>query len=106
MISNITAWFRSKNITTHAVWIALFGLAVTYDSSSTFRDQVGLLFVGHPVVVTKIGAIASNIVILAGIWAKLSHSSSPAGIVAASRAVLKSPDAPTAEQVDAATPKN
>jgi hypothetical protein len=99
------AWLVSKNITTHTVGLGLFAFAVAYTSSPALRDQISTLFIGHPVVVTKIGIACSDIVILCGIWAKFSHSSSAAGTVANAAIIKASPDAPTAAQVDAASTK-
>ena len=101
-IAKIKAWFLSKNITTHTVWIGLLGFAVAYDSSSALRDQVATLFFGHPVIVTKIGILCSNLVILSAMWAKLSHSSSPAGTVANAQVIQASQNPQTQAEVNAA----
>ena len=102
IIAKILAWFKSKNLTTHTVWIGLLGFAALYDSSSAFRDQISTLFFGYPIIVTKIGYVCSNLLILSAIWAKVSHSSSPAGIVGAAQAIQASEKPETQAQVDAA----
>ena len=100
--SRFIAWMKSKNITTNTVGASLVAFAFAYNFSPELQKQVATLFVGHPVVITKIGIITSDIVILVGLWAKYSHSSSAAGTVARSRAILANGNAPTAAQVDAA----
>ena len=100
---NFVAWLKSKSAITHSVGVALFGFAVAYDSSKTLQENVAGLFTGHPEIVTKIGLICTNVVLLAGIVAKYSHSSSNAGTVANAQAILAKPDAPTATQVEAAS---
>lgn len=72
----IRHWFAQRNITTHTVWISLVAFATAFDSSPALRSQVGQLFTGHPIVVTKLGTLASNIVILTMIWAKFSRPGS------------------------------
>ena len=99
------AWLVSKNITTHTVGAGLLAFAFAYTTSSWLRDQISTLFVGHPMIISKIGIIAGDIVILAGIWAKFSHSSTPAGTVAQAKFIQTQPDAPTRAEVDAATTK-
>jgi fructose-1-phosphate kinase PfkB-like protein len=94
-------WIKSKNITTHSVGAALLAFAIAYTESSWLRGQIGILFVGHPVIITKLGIIAGDTVIVAGIWAKFSHSSSPAGVVEAARSAAAK-DASTTVQADAA----
>jgi hypothetical protein len=76
-MDKLKLWFKSKNITTHTVWIGLVTFAVLFDSSPDFRNQIGQLFAGHPVIITKIGIICSNIVILTTIWAKISQPNKP-----------------------------
>lgn len=102
--AKIKAWLISKNITTQTVGAVLFAFAVAYTTSSDVRDQVATLFVGHPVIVTKIGIITGDIVILAALWAKFSHGSTPAGIVALAQDIAKSPNPPTQAAVEAAKP--
>jgi hypothetical protein len=79
--------------------------AFAYDSSPQLRNYIGTLLVGYPVVVTKIGELAANIVAGVTLWRNYAHSSSPAGALAHARAITGSPDAPTAADVDAATTK-
>jgi hypothetical protein len=97
-VNALIAWIRSKNITSHTVAVASIALATIITTDQQVRDFILGLFKDHP-------AIGSDIVLLAGVILKYAHSSSPAGAVAESRAVLAKPDAPTAAQVDAATTK-
>jgi len=90
------AWLKSKNITTHtiaALGISAAGL-ITFDPQ--VQQFVLTLLKAHP-------ALAGDIIILAGIVAKYSHSSSPAGTVANAKAIMALPNAPTAAQVDSAS---
>jgi hypothetical protein len=95
---NIVAWFKSKNITAHS----LAAILITAAGIVTFDPQVQQFLVdllkAHPV-------LASDIILFAGIVAKYTHSSSPAGTVANAKEILAQPDAPTSSQVDAATQK-
>ena len=100
--AKIGSWFKSKNLTTHTVWVGLLGFAVLYDSSSALRDQIATLFFGYPIIVTKIGMVCSNILIAAAIWAKIAHSLSPAGIVATAQAIQASDNPQTPAEVNAA----
>jgi hypothetical protein len=97
-MSELIAWFKSKNINSHAIAASAIALSTLVMTDETVRNFVLGLFQQHP----KIG---TGIVTLAGIILKYSHSSSPAGAVAQARQVLDSPDAPSAKAVDAATPK-
>jgi hypothetical protein len=95
-MNEIIAWFKSKNITAHV----LAGLAITAATVITSDQQVQQFLVAvlkaHP-------AAAADIVLAAGIIAKYTHSSSPAGTLATANEIKSQPDAPTAAQVDAAT---
>lgn len=82
MLDKFIAWLKSKNITSHTVVAAIWAFALYYDSSPSFRQKVGELFVGYPVVITKLGIITANIVAFGTMWAKYSHSSSAAGTAA------------------------
>ena len=97
-MNSIAAWFRSKNITTHTVGAAVFGLAGIIATDRQVQQYVVQLFVAHP-------ALAAQIIGGAVIIAKYSHSSSPAGTLATARAINDSPNAPTRAQVDAAQGK-
>jgi hypothetical protein len=92
---NFVAWLRSKNITTHTV----AALALAAAGAITFDPQVQQILVallkGHPTLV-------ADIVLIAGVIAKYSQSSSPSGTLANARAVKDAPNAPTSAQVDAA----
>ena len=97
-MNTIISWFKSKNITAHMV----FGLATATAAAITFDPQVQQFLVavlkGHP-------ALVADILLAAGVIAKYSHSSSPAGTLATARVINASPDAPTSTEVDAATTK-
>jgi|ERR1035437_2672369 hypothetical protein len=102
------AWFRSKNITTHTVGGFIVLAATVYDSSAQVRDYVATLLVGYPMVVTKIGVLAANIVAGVTLWRNYATSRSDAGVLAAANQIKYGPNcanAPTAAQVDAATTK-
>ena len=102
-MNNFIAWLRSKNVTTHTIGVAIITFAFAYDSYAPLRDYIGTIFTGYPVVVTRIGELAANIVAGVTLWRNYSHSSSPAGTLATARTIQASPDAPTAAAVDAAT---
>lgn len=95
---NFIAWLKSKNVTTHTVGALCITLAGLITLDPQVRDFLLLLFKAHP-------ALGSDIVLLAAIIAKYSHSSSPAGTLATARAIQSAPDAPTSAAVDAATTK-
>jgi len=100
--ATVVAWLKSKNLTTHVVVGFLFSFAVAYTSSDALRQQIATVFIGYPIVVTKLGIICGDIVILASIWAKISHSSSPAGTVANAEVIMSLPSAPTSAAIEAA----
>ena len=60
-MKKLLAWLRSKNITTHTVGLAIITFACLYDSTPELRNYIGTLFVGHPVVVTQLGTLLTNI---------------------------------------------
>ena len=97
-MNTIAAWFRSKNITTHTIAAFLLAAAGLIATDQQVQDFIVQLFKAHP-------ALGSEIVAVALIIAKYSHSSSPAGAVAQSRAILANGNAPTTKQVDAADTK-
>ncbi len=101
----LTAWCKSKNLTTHTIGATLVAFAFAYDGNQGVRDYIASLFAGHPIAVTKIGWVLTNIALGVTLWRNFSHSSSPAGIVAASKAIMSNGSAPTAAQIDAATTK-
>lgn len=105
MLEYLIAWFKSKNITTHTIGLAIVGAAFAYDGSPQLRNYIGTVFTGYPVVVTHIGELAANIVAGVTLWRNYSHSSSPAGTLATARTINATPDAPTATQVDDASTK-
>jgi hypothetical protein len=103
--NQIVAFANSKNITTHTVGGFIVAAAFAYDSSPQLRDYIGTLFTGYPVVVTKIGLLAANIVGAVTLWRNYSHSSSDAGTLATARDIYASGNAPTAAEADAASTK-
>ena len=98
------AWLKSKNITTHTIGVAIITFAFTYDSSPELRNYIGTVFVGYPVVVTKLGILVANIVAGVTLWRNFSHSSSPAGILAKAQDIALTPNPPTQAAIDAAKP--
>jgi hypothetical protein len=92
------SWLRSKSITSHTIAVAAIAAATLITTDQQLRDFVLELFKAHPV-------IGTDIIALAGIILKYSHSSSPAGTVATATAILASPERPTAGEVLAATVK-
>jgi hypothetical protein len=98
------AWLKSKNVTTHTVGAAILTFAVAYDSSPDLRNYIGTVFVGYPVVVTKLGILTANIVAGVTLWAKFSHSSSSAGTLAKAQTIASLPNPPTQAAIDAAKP--
>lgn len=77
MWKDLVTWLKSKNITSHSVAGAVVAFAVAYNSSEQFRKVIGDIFVGYPVVITKLGIAVTDIVAIAALWAKYSHSSAP-----------------------------
>ena len=98
LMNRISAWFASKNLTTH--WLAAMALALAgvITTDPQVRDLLTKLFQSHP-------SIAADIILAAGIIAKYSRSSSAAGTVANAKAIMSNGNAPTAAQIDAATTK-
>ena len=74
-MKKLLAWLRSKNITTHTVGLAIITFACLYDSTPELRNYIGTLFVGHPVVVTQLGTLLTNIAAGVALWRNFSHSS-------------------------------
>jgi hypothetical protein len=70
-MNSILAWFKSKNFSSHAVTVVLVSLA----GLITYNQQVQTFIVStlqaHP-------ALASDIILLAGVIAKYSHSTTQA----------------------------
>ena len=95
----LLAWLRSKNITSHTVAVAAITLAGLITKDEQFRDFVLSLLKAHP-------SLGPDVVLLAGVILKYSHSSSPAGTVAAAQVIEATPDPPPPTQaaVDAAKP--
>lgn len=94
----LLAWLRSKSFTSHSVAAGAVFLAGLISTDQQVRDLMLTFFKSHP-------AIGTDIVALAAIVLKYSHSSSPAGAVAAAKVIEASPNAPTPAAVAAATPE-
>ena len=92
----IKAWFLSKNITAHTVAAVLVSAAILISSDQQVQQFLVDLLKAHP-------ALAADVLLLAGIIAKYSRSSSAAGAMATARNIAAQPDAPTSSQVDAAS---
>jgi hypothetical protein len=95
---NLAAWFRSKNLSAHALAAILLTAASVVSADPQARQFVMATFQRHP-------SIGAWLIAAAGIAAKYSHSSSAAGTVANANIIKEQPDAPTASQVQAATTK-
>jgi hypothetical protein len=95
---NISAWFRSKSWTAHTVAAGLVTLAGIVALDPQAQRFITALFKGHPEAV-------SEIILFAGLVAKYSQSSSPAGTMATARVIADKPDAPTASEVERASAK-
>lgn len=98
LFTRVSAWFLSKSWTSHTVAAALVTLAGILAFDLRAQQLVTALFKGHP-------EAASEIILVAGLIAKYTHSSSPAGTVAAAKVIVASADAPTASQIEAASTK-
>lgn len=96
-MSNLLAWIKSKSITSHSIAVVLIAIATLITTDDQVQQFLVSMLQAHP-------AIAANIILFAGIILKYSRSTSDAGAVAVSHAVMAQPDAPTAAQVIAATP--
>lgn len=101
-LATIQAWLASKNLTTKTFGTFLIFFIFAYNGSQTLRDSIGVLFVGHQVVVTKLGQLCATAALLIGLWRGVSHSSSPAGTVANAEAILQSSTPPTRVEINAA----
>lgn len=96
-MDRIIAWLKSKNLTAHSIAVAAVAVATLYSSDQQFRDFVLMSFQNHPKVL-------ADIALAVGIILKYSHSSSPAGTVAAAQTIEASGNAPAQSAVDAAKP--
>ena len=103
--TNVKVFFIARKITTHMVWMGLLTFAGLYTGSDKFSSMVSQLFIGHPVIVTKIGRLCADVTALAGIWAMLSNPHTDAGTVAHAAAIQAAPNSPTDAQITAATTK-
>jgi hypothetical protein len=106
LIDKLIAYARSKNITTHSIGVAIIVFSGIYDSSPEVRNYIGQVFVGYPVVVTRIGQLMMNLSAGIALWRNYARSSSAAGTLAQARIIKENPGTPTAAEVDAATTKN
>jgi hypothetical protein len=94
-VDTLVAWFKSKNITAHSIAAAAVAFATLYTTDQQFRDFVLTLVQSHPKITADLG-------LAVGIILKYSHSSSPAGAVAAAEVIEASPKAPSPAAVEAA----
>src|SRR5665213_1393175 len=94
-IDGLLAWLKSKNWTANTIAVAAIGVAgaITYDPQ--VRNFLIDLFKNHP-------AIMGDIIAVAGIVLKYTHSSSPAGTVANAESILAAPKPPTQAAVQTA----
>jgi hypothetical protein len=92
----LVAWLRSKNWSTHAIVVSLGSFAVFITSDPQAQQFLVSMLKAHP-------AIATQIIVLAGIITTYKRSSSPAGTVAQGIIVAAGTNPPTAAQVNATT---
>jgi len=97
-MNTLTAWLKSKNWSTHAIGGTLLSIAVFITSDVQAQQFLVTLLKAHP-------AIASQILVLAGIVVAYKRSSSAAGTVAQSNAIMEGVNPPTTSQVKAADTK-
>lgn len=102
LISKLTAWLKSKNITSHSVAAFVIGFCVLYDSSPEVRQYIAGLFVGYPIVVTKLGIAVTHILGAVAIWTKYSHSSSITGTLTRAAALAPAESTQSMQQKDEA----
>ena len=92
-VDYMTAWFKSKNITSHSIAVFLIVFASAYSSNLYgIRDLCIELFKNHP-------TIPADTLLLCGLILKYTHSSSPAGTIATAQDILAEPDAPTTKEI-------
>ena len=96
MFAKFTAWLKSKNWTAHSLAIVGLTAAGLITGDPQVRNFILEIFKAHP-------TLGADIVILAGIIAKYSHSSSAAGKVAVAEEILASANPPSPAAVAAAT---
>ena len=95
----LSAWFKAHNWSTKSILAAIGAGALIVGTSTQAQAFVMLTFKSHPEIGTWIVAAAT-------IYLTLKSPHSPAGTVAASKAIMKNTaTAPTAAEVDAATTK-
>src|ERR1017187_9760346 len=94
-IDGLLAWLKSKNWTAHSIALLAIAAAGIITEDADVRNLLIDLFKNHPAIVTQIVAVA-------GIVLKYSHSSSAAGTVANAESVLAAPNPPTQAAVQAA----
>jgi hypothetical protein len=97
-MNTIIAWLKSKSYLSHSVAAFAILLAGLITTDPQVRDFITTIFQAHP-------ALGADLVLLAGIIAKYSHSSSPAGTVATAREIVSAPNSPSIAKVDAADTK-
>lgn len=98
-MNKIKAWLKSKNVTSHTIAVLALGAAGAVAKDQQVRDLLIKLFIHHP-------ALVPDLVLLAGVVLRYSHSSSDAGKVAAAQVIEAKiqPPPPTQAEVDAANP--
>jgi hypothetical protein len=94
----LSAWFKAHNWSTHSIAAFLAVAAGIIVANPQAKALVMQFFKSNP-------DLGTAIVTLAGIYVTYKTSHSPAGMVAASKAIMANGNAPTAAQVDAATTK-
>ncbi len=97
-MQTLLAWLRSKNWTAHTVFVLAVTAAGIITGDPDVQQLLVTLLKAHPVA-------ASNIILLACVIAKYTHSSSPAGTMATARTIQAAPNTPTTAQVNAADTK-
>ena len=95
-MSKFLAWLKSKNWTAHSVLAAAIVIAGVIKTDPQVQQILIALFAHHPAVVAQIMALAAVVL-------KYSHSSSAAGTIANARRIATSSNPPTETAIAAAT---
>jgi hypothetical protein len=96
-VNALIAWLKSKSYLSHSVAAGAILIATLISSDLQVRNFVLEIFKAHP-------TLGADIIALAAIILKYSHSNSPAGTVASAQVIMASPDPPTPAAVAAAQP--
>jgi ABC-type sugar transport system permease subunit len=94
---SVTAWIKAHSITTHVLIVGIISAAGVIYNSTEAQGFISTIF-KSPRVTTVVVAVSGLILLLIS-----PHSD--AGAIAKSNAIKDQPDAPTAAQVSAATPR-